>query len=189
MVLLPKKSASFPRIRSVHVYLRKHSSHLFTDGVNGWIRFGIHAVKNKPWVGVALEGPKGMNNGSSTVKFDSGKPDEVYRYFVCQPKHGVMTSPANVTLLPGDALPGMEPIPRPDSVPGTTPGMAGLSPGGTTIPSPPPGMRRESMHPASPVDTNAMTFEQQMDMAMFGSSPTGAESIDEAYADDDPEVM
>lgn len=129
-----------------------------------------------------------MNNGSSTVKFDSGKPDVVYRYFVCEPKHGVMTSPANITLLPGGALPGMQPIPNPAKMPGTTPGMAGLSLDGTMINSPPPGMRKESMAAVSPVDMQGMTFEQQMDMAMFGGPPTTADSIEEAYTDE-PEVL
>eukprot|EP00039_Didymoeca_costata_P007885 m.104836 g.104836 ORF g.104836 m.104836 type:complete len:1742 (-) comp13860_c1_seq2:37-5262(-) len=94
--------------------VRKYSS---TTGVLMWI--GMHAVKNQPRCGVVLKDSVGINDGSVTSVVDEAKgTKKVHRYFKCDLKYGLLTSPNNVTLLGESDMgksyaPGMTPISSP----------------------------------------------------------------------------
>ena len=80
-----------------------------------WI--GVHASKGQLQCGIALSEPIGTNDGSLRLDGEGGSQAPPYdRYFRCAKGHGVMTSPANVTLVDGDSvfeqtavMPGMLP--------------------------------------------------------------------------------
>ena len=120
---------------TIHADTLRHPSITGVDAVLMWV--GFHAKKNAPRCGVVLSEPKGMNDGCLRPAGDPGPYD---RYFKCQMKYGLMTSPANVTILEQVAHPTV------------TPGMGGMSEPATPTAA------------ASP--EKELSFEDMMNLAM-----------------------